>query len=594
MRLKYSYLTLILLVFSLGCEEDEDFIPTPGVIYSSSDAINRFTELEEAGILVLNTNFKDDIYQLILENGDTLKLDARIVNEYQLKAEEWTTQIKFQDGTIGNAPSLGNSLDILPENIQLNPSGFGPLSAKVGISMPVKGKFKFRVIGKNGPRSDIGFSPATFAKDHQLDVFGLYGNHENTLEISFLDNLGKERIKKSLILKTDPLPEKLPLIEIDVAKREEMEGDLTLVSYRGLGIPFMPFIMDSFGDFRWYLDFSEHPVLSRMSFGCGIERLKNGNLYFGDDTIHEVFELDFHGNVVKSWKFEGYTFHHNVIEKPNGNLLVAASKNTSQHLNGKTTINDIILELDRTSGQIVKEWDLKQCLDENRIVWMNNLGNAVVNWLHNNGLYYDENDDSIIITARFQGAMKITSDNRLKWILAPHLDWGKDRNGIDLTTKLLQPLDQNNQPITDLDVLEGRTNHPEFEWAWYPHAPLVKSRGVFMFFDNGDTRNYAKSEFYSRAVEYRIDEENMTVKQVWQYGKEREIETYSRIQSDVDFLPNKNNVLFIPGWNVDNGGKFGGKVVEIDYTSREVVFEAKISPSSGQQALHRAEKISFY
>ncbi|WP_332911201.1 hypothetical protein [Algoriphagus boritolerans] len=60
------------------------------------------------------------------------------------------------------------------------------------------------------------------------------------------------------------------------------------------------------------------------------------------------------------------------------------------------------------------------------------------------------------------------------------------------------------------------------------------------------------------------------------------------------FLPNKNNILFVPGWNVDNGGKFGGKVIEVNYASGEVVFEARISPSSGQQALHRAEKKSVF
>lgn len=594
MKIKVIYLIILLVVFSFGCEEEEDFVLIPGVIYNSAEAIDRFEELDQQGVLVVNSYFSKDIFYLILENRDTLKLDGGIVETFQPKPAEWNTQVIFQDGTIGIAPFLGNTLEILPDSILMNPSGHGPLSALLNVSMPVKGKFKTRVIGKNGSGSDINHSPSTISKVHRLDVFGLYGDHENAVEVSFLDNNGNERIKKSITLNTGPLPSKLPLIEIDIAKREKMDGDLTLVSYRGLGIPFMPFIMDSYGDIRWYLDYAGHPVLSRITYECGIERLINGNLYFGDVSNHAVFEIDFHGRVLKSWKFEGYTFHHNVIEKPNGNFLVAASKNTSTHLNGKPTINDIIIEIDRANGSIVKEWDLKQILDENRTVWMNNLGNNTVNWLHNNGLYYDENDNSIIISARFQGAMKITSDNRLKWILAPHLKWGKDRNGLDLNTKLLQPIDQNNQPIDDLDVLEGRTNHPDFEWAWYPHSPLVKSPDSFMFFDNGDTRNYSTSELYSRAVEYKIDEENMTVKQVWQYGKERGIETYSRIQSDVDFLPNMNNVLFIPGWNVDNGGKVGGKVVEVNYTSKEVVFEARISPSTGPQTLHRAEKIRFY
>lgn len=594
MKIKGIYALLLLIVFSLACEEDEDFIFSPGVIYNSSAAIDRFKELELQGILIVKGNLSNDVFNLILENGDTLKLDGRIVEKFEPLPDEWNSRIFFRDGKTGMAPFLGNTLGILPDSIMINPSGYGPLSALINISMPVTGKFKFRVIGKNGSESDINHAPSNISKVHRLNVFGLYGNFKNTVEVSFLDNNGNERIKKSITLNTDPLPAKLPLIEIDIAKRDKMEGDLTLISYRGLGVPFMPFIMDSFGDIRWYLNYSAHPVLSRISYECGIERLRNGNLYFGEVSNHAVFEIDFHGQVLKSWNFEGYTFHHNVIEKPNGNFLVAASKKTSQHLNGKLTINDYIIEIDRASGRIVSEWDLKQCLDENRTVWMNNLGNSTVNWLHNNGLYYDEHDNSIIITARFQGAMKITSDNRLKWILAPHLNWGKDRNGLDLNTKLLQPLDQNNQPIQDQEVLEGRTNHQDFEWTWYPHSPLVKSSDSFMFFDNGDTRNYSTSELYSRAVEYKIDEENMTVKQVWHYGKERGIDTYSRLQSDVDFLPNKNNILFVPGWNVNNGGKFGGKVIEVNYDSKEVVFEARISPSSGQQALHRAEKISFY
>ncbi len=585
---------LFLFAILTGCEKEEEFPIYPGVIYNSDEAINRFTELEEQGLLVVN-GFRDkDFFNLVLENQDTIKLDGRMVDRFESQPSEWKSQVYFKDGKFGAAPFLGNSLEILPDSIVINPSGYSPLSALVSISTPVKGKFKYRIIGKNGSTSDLTHTSSTSTKVHRLDIFGLYGNHENTVEVSFLGKNENVRITKSLLLKTGPLPSKLPLIEIDVAKREKMDGDLTLVSYRGLGTPFMPFILDSFGDFRWYLNFSDHPTLNRVSYECGIERLQNGNLYFGDVSNHAVYEIDFHGQVKKSWKFEGYTFHHNVVEKPNGNFLVAASKNTSLHQNGKPTINDIILEIDRINGQIVKEWDLKQCLDENRIVWMNNLGNATVNWLHNNGLYYDENDGSIVITARFQGAMKITSDNRLKWILAPHLGWGKDRNGTDLNTKLLKPLDQNNQPILDLQVLEGRTNHPDFEWAWYPHSPGVKSAGVFQFFDNGDTRNYSTSELYSRAVEYQIDEEKMTVKQVWHYGKERGIETYSRIQSDVDFLPAKNNILFVPGWNVNNNGKFGGKIIEINYNTKEVVFEARISPSSGQQTLHRAEKISFY
>jgi len=116
-----------------------------------------------------------------------------------------------------------------------------------------------------------------------------------------------------------------------------------------------------------------------------------------------------------------------------------------------------------------------------------------------------------------------------------------------------------------------------------------------MLFDNGDNRNFSGTGTYSRAVEYEIDEENMTIRQVWQYGKERGPETYSRIVSDVDFFPEENHVFFTPGAVSFNGDY--GKVIEIDYDSGDVLFEATIRPpvpAFGLITLHRSERMSLY
>ena len=98
---------------------------------------------------------------------------------------------------------------------------------------------------------------------------------------------------------------------------------------------------------------------------------------------------------------------------------------------------------------------------------------------------------------------------------------------------------------------------------------------------------------YSRAVEFQIDEEAMTVQQIWDYGKERGYETFAPIVSDVDYHPTQNNILFAPGIGVDNGGGLsGGKVVEINYETKEVVFEARIiSPGI---TFHRVERMPLY
>jgi len=87
----------------------------------------------------------------------------------------------------------------------------------------------------------------------------------------------------------------------------------------------------------------------------------------------------------------------------------------------------------------------------------------------------------------------------------------------------------------------------------------------------------------------------MTVRQIWQYGKERSNTTYSTIVSDVDHLPQKNNILFSSGrCDFDEENMRGGRVVEIDYATQEVVFEAFVQGGYFDLQFHRTERLSIY
>ena len=99
--------------------------------------------------------------------------------------------------------------------------------------------------------------------------------------------------------------------------------------------------------------------------------------------------------------------------------------------------------------------------------------------------------------------------------------------------------------------------------------------GNLLVFDNGSHRNFNENDNYSRAVEYKISEDNKTVEQVWQYGKERGEEFYSAIVSDVDYLSNSNNILVTSGFLTPNT-KYSAKIVEVDYETGEEVFEATL------------------
>ena len=87
---------------------------------------------------------------------------------------------------------------------------------------------------------------------------------------------------------------------------------------------------------------------------------------------------------------------------------------------------------------------------------------------------------------------------------------------------------------------------------------------------------------------------NMTIQQVWKYGKERGTVTYSRIISDVDYDPETNHVFFSTGAVAIDGDY--GKVAEVDYDTKEVLFKAKVFPPIAvfNIGFHRAKRLSLY
>lgn len=490
---------------------------------------------------------------------------------------------------------LGPEVEILNENVTLNPTRFAPLSATIEIETSEPVRVSLRVTGRNGSDSDIVHQFDDAGTNLEIPVLGLYPDYSNTVEVTFSDISGRILGEKEYQIETGPLLADLPEIEINKAEIGQMAGRLTFVSYfghseNGNPTPQRPFMFDAYGDIRWYLDFRQHSELSDLFYDDGMERLQNGNLYFGDLNGDKIYEIDMLGNTINTWDMTGYGFHHEVTEKPDGNFLATVNKN------GASTVEDHIIEIDRETGQIVNVWDLRESLDPQRTVWDTPLADISVDWFHGNALYYDETDNTIVVSGRTQGVVKLTEENEVVWIIAPHKGWNTSGSGSDLTQYLLRPLDSTGEPITDQAVLSGDDNHPDFEWPWYQHAPLRMPNGNVMIFDNGDNRNYTGNRSYSRAVEYEIDREDMTIRQVWSYGKNRGEATYSRIVSDVDYDPAANHAYFIPG-AVNFVGNTYGKVIELDYDRQQVLFEATIRPPAaafGIITLHRTERMTIY
>ena len=204
-----------------------------------------------------------------------------------------------------------------------------------------------------------------------------------------------------------------------------------------------------------------------------------------------------------------------------------------------------------------------------------------------------------------QGVVQVDWDNQLDWILAPHKNWGKsgrDGNGEATSPFLLKAIDANGTPYSG-QVQLGNISDKDFDFPWGQHAPELLPNGNLLLFDNGTFRNFIKKPNYSRAVEYEIDASQKTVKQIWQYGKERQNEFFSLVISDVDYLQESGNVLITSGF-IQDKGKHYAKIVEVEYPNKKEVFEATVyfKDVNGNKTfawgqfdiLYRSERFSFF
>jgi len=145
----------------------------------------------------------------------------------------------------------------------------------------------------------------------------------------------------------------------------------------------------------------------------------------------------------------------------------------------------------------------------------------------------DPRDNSILVSMREQNCViKFSRNGQLKWILGPPDNWGTN-----FQKYLLTPVGT------------------PFEWNYAQHAPVLTPQGTWMIYDNGNYRAgpynppLADKDTYSRAVEFNINETNMTVSQVWDSrATPNDDRLYTSIIGNAEWLPQSSNVLTTYGY----------------------------------------------
>ncbi len=460
--------------------------------------------------------------------------------------------------------SCNNSSNEYSFTTRLNPYGISPLTALITVNSDDEFTASIKVLGDIP--SEQSFD--TYSKSFDIPVVGLYPNKINDVVVTL--KFKDSEVIDTIQITTAKLPEYFPRIEINKLDRSKMEVGMHLcdIHYAKNGsYDSRPMIFDDQGIVRWYLDLS--------NFGdiiWPIQRLSDGVLLVGG--INEIHEYDMLGNILKKTTIDPkYRIHHDIIELPDGKLLIAVLKHGEYiKVDGvrMESMYDFIVLYNRATSKIEKEWDMAKHLDVSRST-LNLLSNS--DWYHMNGFAYDPSDNSIIVSGRKQGVAKISWEDELIWILSPKKGWGvsgRNEEGFDTNSFLLTAINSEGNPYSN-KVQDGYESPIDFDFPWGQHAPAILPNGNLVVFDNGFMRNFIPKANYSRAVEYKVDKENLTVKQVWQYGKERGKEFFSLLISDVDYLPVSKNLLVTSGFINHNA-----KIVELNYPEKNEVFEATL------------------
>ena len=399
--------------------------------------------------------------------------------------------------------------------IVVNPYGTSPLSAVAVFSTEEACGGTVTVKGKSAENDVTGTFEAE--KDHIVPIYGLYNNDTTEVVISLDDGTSA-----AFEVTTEDINVDYGTITAEM--KNEASYDYTNLTFVCSTMGSL-YAVDAAGDIRFY---------TNMGGVLGVHQLENGHILMPASYVLKpsyykegMIEIDLMGKIYGEYMIPGGQ-HHDFVEMPNGNFLVASD---SPDL---STVEDYVVEIDRQTGDVVWELDMKDLMgtEEGQSASMDTDGSEESDWFHNNGLAYDAGNDLLLLSARHKDAIVAVNmeDKSLAWILGDPTGWGEDYQSY-----FFNP--------------EGE----DFEWFYAQHNVSILDNGDIALFDNGTAKvkrvdadnRVSGDDVYSRAVVYHIDTENMTVSQVTEYGKERGADWYADWISGVVSLDGTQDHLWI-------------------------------------------------
>jgi len=535
-------LVSVFLSLLIGCgknkKDNMQTTPTPvgGQNETDNEQINETDDEESATELKADQKNQSDV------EGGTVLISNN--NPYS-----FTSTIPIALDRVSQSYQLDRQIEYLLMNenysfdvpmVILNPFGNSPLTALVLFKTDEEYSVRVTVKGNTEVTDVIGTVGA--ATYHRVPVIGLYPEKNNTVILELIDKENNVIATKSLSIQTDPLPKSMQdLVKVVKYTKPSAYGMLVV---SGFGNP-RPFAFDTEGNIRWYLN-EEYA-------SYGYFPLSNNRFIVMDKDVmiqtyekphaQQLYEMDYLGRVYQIY-FVKNGAHHEIIEKTTGGNLLVATNSINGH------VEDMIQEIDRKTGAIVKSLDLREIFGDTYV--------DMIDWAHVNSVQYIKEDNSVVLSPRnIHSAIKVDwATNELKWIICDPRFW----EGTPFESKVLKP--------------EG-----DIIWNYQQHAAYQLDKDLdnnpdtihIMLFDN-HWHGTRKISFYDKLTSsfvsiFTVNEKDKTVSQLHTYEGIK-----SKITSNYRFNPEAGRVFFMGGYLAEEtSDKQNGMIYEFDYESEEVI-----------------------
>lgn len=521
------------------------------------------------------------------------------------------------------ADAAGDPAFSTQPKVERNPNPGVPLAAVVRFKPASSIKETSITVSEGGREWSFNYG-ADRDPAEGLPVVGFRAGKEHELTVTFTGTEGTVAKSAPIIFRAPDLPtapEEFPKINLVKVNTERAEPGYRLFNprrriprqtqagnenERKFGESFgMLLIVDQNGHPVWY--YRTQSRIAGFEYNDETGRI----LYVTAD--YRIVEIDLLGNVTRSWVAANRpqetpsdampvdlpTFHHDVDRLENGNLLALSSERrlirdyfTSEWIEDaprkdQWVMGDRVAEV-TPDGKILWDWKAFDHLPVRRIgyetfsqYWKRRGFPDTIDWSHANSVTRLD-DGSIMVNFRYQSAI-VNFDpesSEIRWIFGEPSGWPEK-----LQDKLIR--------------LEGDAR----SFFWHQHAPLFTSRGTLLLFDNGNyrTRPFEKppevAETWSRAVEYEIDFEEKTARQVWtsESAHDESERVVTIAMGSATEMPETGNVLAGYGAILDPGrideitwrnrAQFGQVTRCIEYTRTDpatVVWDLRLEPTGSK------------